>query len=33
MRFLFGMKLKPKAPIAQPQEAAPASGAEALPSA
>ncbi len=31
MRFLFGMKLQPKAPVAQPQEAAPASGAGTLP--
>ena len=32
MRFLFGMKLRPKAPTAQPQEAAPVSGAGTLPS-
>ena len=33
MRFLFGMKPLPKAPAAQPQEAAPASGPGMLPSA
>jgi glucan biosynthesis protein C len=33
MRFLFGMKPLPKGPVAQPQEAAPASGAETMPSA
>jgi glucan biosynthesis protein C len=33
MRFLFGMKLRPKAPVALPQEAAPASPPDALPSA
>jgi glucan biosynthesis protein C len=33
MRFLFGMKPLPKVPVAQPQEAAPASGAGTLPTA
>jgi peptidoglycan/LPS O-acetylase OafA/YrhL len=33
MRFLFGMKPLPKAPVAQPQEAAPASGAGTMPTA
>jgi glucan biosynthesis protein C len=32
MRFLFGMKPRPRAPAAQPQKAAPASGPGALPS-